>query len=530
MTNFNGFYFNEALSTEFKLLNLFAPQINEFNIMGLGLYNPQGDGYKFSNITDYTNAPSFRLEKIINDINTTLLEYIQGNNTFDFKTNRVAGAAPVNDSDYVTKGFLNDNIITDINYTTSSQGLIVSSSTSGGTENLTTDLNQNLNSLAGLANVGVVLSDTAYSYSVAPLGTSGQLFTIDVDGQPKFKSPQTVTSVGIASTSSGLNITGSPITTSGTININLGAILQSLASLQNDGIVAKLGTAISTIAMGSNNQVLAVQNNAFAFIDRLSSVAVMGSNGLSITGSPITTSGTINITLSNILQSLALLGTNGLIIKNSSTISSVPVPTVNGQILSSSNGTPTWITPAVGGNVTGAGTTTVNALSVWGNTIGTQLNNSTITLDASSNLNMNSKRIVSVSDPVNDQDVTTKLFVQNLIVTILAQYIRTGTVYVGDVGGVPTGTVTVAGDITSASKTNPSSSSTTITINYANLGYTPLVFCQWFDTTSTSVANDIWVPTVQSRSTTQAKIYLEETGTVGQNGTLHIILIKLGIN
>jgi hypothetical protein len=143
---------------------------------------------------------------------------------------------------------------------------------------------------------------------------------------------------------------------------------------------------------------------------------------------------------------------------------------------------------------------------------------------------MNSKRIVSVSDPVNDQDVTTKLFVQNLIVTTLAQYIRTGTVYVGDIGGVPTGTVAVAGDITSASKTNPSSSSTTITINYANLGYTPLVMCQWVDTTSTSVANDIWVPTVQSRSLTQAKIYLEETGTVGQNGTLHIILIKLGIN
>lgn len=531
MTNFNGFYFNEALNAEFKLVNNFFPTNGEFNLMRFGLFNHLGNGYIFSNITDYINSPSFRLEKIIDDINTTLLEYIPSNATFDFKTNRVAGGDPVNNSDYVTKGYLeNGNVITNINYTTSSEGITVSSSTSGSTTNLSTDLNNNLNSLAGLNTTGVVLSNTSYSYMSVPFGTSGQLFTMDVDGIPKFKNSQTVTSVGLATTSTGLNITNTPITSTGNISVNLTPILQSIADLQSNGLLEKLGTTTSVIAKGTEGQVLAVQNSAFTFIDRFSSIAITGSNGLSILGSPVTTTGTIDIILSNILQSLALLGTNGLIVKNSSTISSIAIPPVDGQIPTSLAGSISWITPAAGGNVTGAGTTTVNALGVWGNTVGTQLNNSNIIIDSSSNLDLGFKRIVSMADPVNDNDATTKLYVRNLIISTLGTYVRTGTVYVGDVAGSPTGDMAVSGDIISATKTNLTSSESLVTINYTNLGYIPIVLVQWSATNTTSVANDVWIPTPNSRTETQTKIYIEEVGSVIQNGTLLITLMKSGIN
>jgi hypothetical protein len=353
---------------------------------------------------------------------------------------------------------------------------------------------------------------------------------MDVDGTPKFKNSQTVTSVGLATTSTGLNIANTPITTTGNISVNLTAILQSVASLQSDGLLAKLGTTASAIAKGTEGQILAVQNNAFTFIDRLSSIAIAGSNGLSVSGSPITTTGTINIILSNILQSLALLGSDGIIVKNSSTISSVAISPVDGQIATSLGGSISWVTPAAGGNVTGAASTTVNALGIWGNTLGTQLKNSNITIDSSLNLDLGTKRIVSVGDPVNDSDVTTKLYVQNLVRDYLAGIIRSGTVYVGDVGGVPTGNMTVTDDIISATKTNSGGSASIILINYVDLGYTPLVFVQWTDASQTTLANDVWIPTPTNRTATQARIYLEETGTVGQNGTLLITLFKPGIN
>lgn len=199
--------------------------------------------------------------------------------------------------------------------------------------------------------------------------------------------PGTVTSIGLTTNTNGLSISGSPVITGGNININLSNQLQNFSSL---------GT-------GSLNQVLAMNSgNNFIWknVGTLTSIGLTTpiNSGITITNTPIIDSGNINIDLSNNLKELNLLG-HGL----------------NGQVLSSSNGSYTWITPASGGNVTGDSTTTVNGLALWNNTIGTSLGNTNFTVDVNGNLDLNYKRIVSVQDPVSDQDLTTKKFTVDLI-------------------------------------------------------------------------------------------------------------------
>lgn len=52
----------------------------------------------------------------------------------------------------------------------------------------------------------------------------------------------TVTSIGITSSSSGLGVSGSPITTNGTINLTLGSELQALSAFASTGLIARTGS------------------------------------------------------------------------------------------------------------------------------------------------------------------------------------------------------------------------------------------------------------------------------------------------
>jgi hypothetical protein len=536
MINFAGFPFYNELKKTFWLQNNFQPVEGETTSIGMGLYNVQGQGYIFSSENDYGQIPTFKFQKLISGVTTTLFDYTSSNSRFDFKTNRVSGADPAINSDFVTKGYLNNGgVVTAINYSTTSDGLIVNNSTSGGTNSLTTDLNNNLKSLATLASTystngtiaGVVLKNVNDGYSVATAGTSNQILTIDsATGNPKFKDPQTVTSVDLSTTTDGLSISGSPITQNGTISVNLSSFLQSLHVLASNGLIAKTTTGSATIPIGTEGQVLAIQGSSYSFIDRLSSVGISGSVGLAISGSPVTTTGTISIILSSLLQSLVLLGTNGLLVKTNSTISSVPISSTDGQVLTASGGNATWVTPAGGGNVTGASSTTVNALAIWGNSVGTSILNSTI-LVTGSTFNVGTRTITGLVAPTNNADAVDYLTFKNAIANIP----RNGTIYVNDIGGSPTGSLTVTGAILSAVKTNPTGQDSNITFTYADLGYVPVITgLVWKDTrTGTGTINDIWVPIQSSEATnTTCTVRLEKYNTTYvTQGTLTVTFQKL---
>jgi hypothetical protein len=333
----------------------------------------------------------------------------------------------------------------------------------------------------------------------------------------------------------------------------------------------------------------------------------------------------------------------------------------SGQLLATTGGAnPTWYytNPTSGGNVTGNANTTTNAIALWGNNVGTILNSTDITIDANSNLNLNSHKIVSLADPNFAQDASTKNYVDttinsktialtgavtgstnlvtgsiattltniipsqvigfdaevrasrldqmsiptsslnlnsqklinvldplsgqdaatknyidtrnitltgsisgtgslatgNIATTIanitssqisdffsavnvisnntLSSNIRTGTIFVGDVAGLPTGNLTVTGAILTAVKTNVPTVSPTgssITITFANLGYAPILMLQWFDGTQSSVANDIFTTVYRSITNTTAEIYLEESSGSTQSGSLHIAILAPSI-
>lgn len=99
-----------------------------------------------------------------------------------------------------------------------------------------------------------------------------------------------------------------------------------------------------------------------------------------------------------------------------------------------------------------------------------------------------------------------------------------GTIDVGDVGGTPTGSLTVTGDLTSATKTNAGAAST-IAVVYPNMGNPPIVSMMLESTSAAKDAsNDLEEPIILNITSTGLDIYLFETGSTGQDLKAHLIL------
>jgi len=202
-------------------------------------------------------------------------------------------------------------------------------------------------SVSGTAPISVATGTTTpvISISQANTTTNGYLSSTDWNTFNN-KGSGSVTSVA-ATAGTGISVTGSPITTSGTLNITNTAPDQT--------VVLTAGTGISTSGTYPN---FTITNTSPSSGGTVTSVAATVPSIFSITGSPITTSGTLAMTYSGTALPVANGGTG---------LTSTPS---NGQ-LDIGNGTGftrSTLTAGAGITVTnGAGTITIAAIG--GNSI-----------------------------------------------------------------------------------------------------------------------------------------------------------------
>jgi hypothetical protein len=217
----------------------------------------------------------------------------------------------------------------------------------------------------------------------------------------------TVTSVA-ATAGTGISVTGSPITTSGTLNITNTApdqtvVLNSGTGISTSGTYPNFtvtntapdqtvsiasGTGISatgtypafTVTNTAPDQVVALTGAGTTVVTgaypnftitstdsttgTVTSVAATAGTGISVTGSPITTSGTLNITNTAPDQTVVLTAGTGI-----STSGTYP------------NFTITNTSPSLGGDVVGPASATDNAIARYDTTTGKLLQNSLVIVD-----------------------------------------------------------------------------------------------------------------------------------------------------
>lgn len=201
----------------------------------------------------------------------------------------------------------------------------------------------------------------------------------------------TVTSVGVSTTSVGLSVSGSPITSSGTMVLTLNSQLQSIAGIVTAGVVQSTGAAFGISDVDLTTQVtgnLPVTNldsgtgadattywrgdGVWAAPAGSGTVTSVGLTSLgsffTITGSPVTISGNLNIELTGIIPlslgglNANLTASNGGIFYSTGSAGALLGGTVTADqiVMSGSSAAPSWST------ATYPSTTTINQL-LWSN-------------------------------------------------------------------------------------------------------------------------------------------------------------------
>jgi hypothetical protein len=193
----------------------------------------------------------------------------------------------------------------------------------------------------------------------------------------------TVTSVGVTTASSSrITVLGGPIVSSGNIQLDLGTT----------GVLAGSYT-YPTMTVDSYGRVTSISSASST--GTVTSVAVNPGTGIQVTGSPITTSGTINITNTGVTRlnagtGISLSSSNGNITVSTTTtggtVTSVGVSSTTLTVSNSpitTTGTITIDLPStisVSGNVTGANITTAGLITATGNvTAGNLISRGSIT-------------------------------------------------------------------------------------------------------------------------------------------------------
>lgn len=212
--------------------------------------------------------------------------------------------------------------VTSVNATTTSAGAL---SITGGPVTssgiLVFAVSPELDGIAGLTTTGLVQRTGTGTYTAANL-TSAQV--IAALGFIPGSSTGSVTSVAASGGSTGLTFSGSPITVSGTLT------LSGTLGIANGGTgqttAANAINALLPAQTGNTGKVLTTNGTASSWTSSVTSVAATGSTGLVVTGSPITSSGTLTLTLGAELQGLSSLFTTGFVRRvNTATYSAAPL-------------------------------------------------------------------------------------------------------------------------------------------------------------------------------------------------------------
>ncbi len=211
----------------------------------------------------------------------------------------------------------------------------------------------------------MLVGNTGGSYTVVGIGTTGKLWTSN-GTTASWLSPATsgtVTSVGISS-ATGLVVGSSPVTTSGTMTVNLPGTGASSAVVQGDMLIGSTGGSYTTVAIGTTGKLWTSDGTTASWQSpatsgTVTSVGVSSTTGLIVGSSPVTTSGTMTVDLpgsggsSAIVKGDLLVGSSG-----GGAYTSLPIGAA-GKVLVVSGGTPFW--GGVSISAGGTGMTTANA-------------------------------------------------------------------------------------------------------------------------------------------------------------------------
>jgi hypothetical protein len=330
--------------------------------------------------------------------------------------------------------------------------------------------NLDISTMAGT--LGVAQGGTG----LTSVGSNGQVLTAS-NGAFTWTTPGSVTSVNLTAGSDKVTVSGGPITTSGSITVDVNTANMDISSMTGILPVAMGGTGITTY--GAPNQVLATNGmgTGLVWVDpgtgtpgsgTVTSVALSaGSNRLSVSGSPITTSGTINVDVVQSNLDLSQMGGSVGVTQGGTGLTTMGTA---GQVLTvNSSGTGLqWSTVSGSGTVTSVAVTAgSNKLSVSGSPITT---NGTITVDVNQG-NLDITQMTGTLDTTRGGTGLASLGTAGQVLTVNAG----GTGLVWATPTTSSGTVTSVGLTAGSNKVTvtggpvTSSGNITVDVNTANM-------------------------------------------------------------
>lgn len=232
-------------TNNFSFISNFTPILNVPSLLKIGIFNVFNNGYVFEHLTTTVdNFGPLKLKSILNNNPVDLVSI--DNNIFTFSV-PVIVPNPTLNSHAANKYYIDNKTWTASQITDFDTQVRLSRLDQMALP--TISLNANSQKIINLADpvlsTDAVNMNYADTSTIAPSRITGYPSSTTVflrgDGTWAAGNSGTVTSVSISG-STGLGVSGSPITTNGTINLTLGSELQALSAFVQTGLIARTGS------------------------------------------------------------------------------------------------------------------------------------------------------------------------------------------------------------------------------------------------------------------------------------------------